>query len=100
VDGGRLSLEGGGPDPVSWLHQCLQVGLLLLSNESFFPWGGPAALARSPIQVWVWPRLGQAGIRRDELSQALQRGRQSVGSMEKVQVAPLGHHQCPDRARQ
>lgn len=63
--GCSLGVEGG---------RFLQGGLLLPSNQRFLRQRGPAAPAGASIQMCVLLGLWQAGVGRDELSQALRRG--------------------------
>lgn len=68
-----------GPDRGSWLSShsasshILQVGLFLPRYQPLLRWGGPAGLVCATIQIQVLLGFWQAGVRGDELSQALWR---------------------------
>lgn len=74
----------GGPDPASWLSShlvsshILQVRLLLPGHETRLRWGGPAVPAAATVQTQVSLGLWQAGVRGDELPQALRGEEESV----------------------
>ena len=83
----RLPTEGEcGPDPDSWLSShlafsyTLQVGLFLPKSQSLLHWGGATVLAGATIQMQVLLGLWQAGVRGDELPQALWREEETRGS--------------------
>lgn len=69
---------GGRGEAVRWGHKShlasghfLQVRLLLPSHEALLKWGGPTVPAAATIQTQVSLGLRQAGVRGDELPQAL-----------------------------
>lgn len=64
----------------TWLLcHILQVGLLVPSYQSLLHWGGPTVLASATIQIQALLGLWQAGVRSDELSQALWREEEGSG---------------------